>query len=376
MLAGFATALALVGLEVVLRYAPVPLQQLQALEGLRGCYRLNSEGLLETVAGWSNELTIDDQTHTIHINSIGLRGPDIPAPAAGEQRILMLGDSFVMGYGVGDAETIPVILERELNRDGGPLVRVGNAGMLGTGPREWAHTLARFQSSFQPTMVVACCYAGNDPGDTLSNPLSAVDGWLLPGPVALLQDSSWRVWLGLRWRTWLFLEVNLLLKHWPIVPSTAGLSLLPPGLVAWEGYFLDVAPEHESLAPWIEPVGDVLKQQFMAFRDQAGSLPVLVVVLPGHEASSREKWREGLGKVLASATLQDRVDDFERGTCSRRIAKWAEECGLPTLDLTGPMLALEDSQPMYLPTDYHYSQAGCRQVAEWILPVVETMLSR
>ena len=376
MLAGFATALTLVLLEIVLRYAPVPLQQLQALEGLRGCYRVDAEGLLETVPGWSSDLTVDDQTHTIHINSIGLRGPEVPAPVAGEQRILMLGDSFVMGYGVGDDETIPAILEAELNRDGGPPVRIGNAGMLGTGPREWAHTLARFQSSFDPTMVVACCYAGNDPGDTMSHPLSAVDGWLLPGPVALLQDSSWRVWLGLRWRTWLFLEVNLLLQHWPIVPPAPDFSILPPGLIAWEGYFLDVVPEREQEAPWIQPVGDLLKRQFTAFREQAGSLPVLVVVLPGHEASSRDKWREGLGKVLTSATLQDRVDDFERGACSARIAKWAEESGLTTLDLTGPMLALEDSNPLYLPTDYHYSAQGCRQVAEWMLPAIETMLSR
>ena len=83
----FATALTLILLEVTLRFAPVPLQQLQALEGLRGCYQVNSQGLLETVPDWSGELTVDGQTHTVQMNSLGLRNPEIPPRVDGERAV-------------------------------------------------------------------------------------------------------------------------------------------------------------------------------------------------------------------------------------------------------------------------------------------------
>jgi lysophospholipase L1-like esterase len=52
---------------------------------------------------------------TVRVNRLGLRGPETtPRPAPGRRRILALGDSVVYGEGLDEADTFPVLLEREL----------------------------------------------------------------------------------------------------------------------------------------------------------------------------------------------------------------------------------------------------------------------
>jgi lysophospholipase L1-like esterase len=58
----------------------------------------------------------------VRINSLGLRGPEIPVPAKeNEFRVLMLGDSVPFGVGVPVEDTYPSELERQLNEGRGPL---------------------------------------------------------------------------------------------------------------------------------------------------------------------------------------------------------------------------------------------------------------
>lgn len=371
---GLAAALTLLLLEAVLRLLPVPIVELRRLEDLRGYLRLDAAGRVESAPGFAGRIHVAGRDTEIRSNSLGLRGPELPPKAPGERRILMLGDSFVFGFGVAAAEAVPAVLEELLAGRTTAPVRVGNAGMFGTGPREWAYTLDRYRSSFQPDAVIACTYAGNDPGDTLNHPLSVIDGWLVPGTLAHRAAHSWRLDLALRVRIWLYLEWHVLLERWPIsTPAVRGF--LPPGMGGHEGYFLDVAPAFEQDAPWIAPVLERLREPFAAFARAAADLPSLVVVLPGREASSRELWRTGLGQFLAKANLAEQADRFERGACSRRLADLARREGLSVLDLTGPVLALDDPPWLYLP-DYHYRPEGCRRIAELILPAAERLLAR
>lgn len=68
------------------------------------------------------------------INSSGIRGEEISRQksAVSERRIGFLGDSMIFGYGVGDHETVPYLLEAAL-RQQYPAYRVLNFGVWGYG---------------------------------------------------------------------------------------------------------------------------------------------------------------------------------------------------------------------------------------------------
>src|SRR5438552_6869176 len=60
-----------------------------------------------------------DWTASIRRNSYGLRGHDFPqTKPAHSKRVLLLGDSFAFGSGVGDDDAIfPALMEKQLNAE-------------------------------------------------------------------------------------------------------------------------------------------------------------------------------------------------------------------------------------------------------------------
>src|SRR6266446_2988779 len=54
----------------------------------------------------------------IHLNDSGLRGPDLQNPANIERRILLLGGSITLGWGVPEEETVTSRLQAMLAKDG------------------------------------------------------------------------------------------------------------------------------------------------------------------------------------------------------------------------------------------------------------------
>jgi hypothetical protein len=69
-------------------------------------------------------------------NALGFRGEEIdPANRRGDRRVLFLGDSQTWGFGLRDDETLPVAVERLLDRDGsGRRWQAVNLGVSGYGP--------------------------------------------------------------------------------------------------------------------------------------------------------------------------------------------------------------------------------------------------
>lgn len=69
----------------------------------------------------------------VHINSLGLRGPEIEDLPPGGRRILVLGDSVVAAFEVAYEHTFVALIEEALNRDAAAPVQVINAGVRGYG---------------------------------------------------------------------------------------------------------------------------------------------------------------------------------------------------------------------------------------------------
>ncbi len=95
-------------------------------------------------------------------SSWGFRGaePDTGAPLRG----IVLGDSVIQGVLVGDDQTPPACLERELARRTGLRASVLNAGVLGYSTEQYYYTLEQVAGRISPHfVVVGLC--GNDFGD-------------------------------------------------------------------------------------------------------------------------------------------------------------------------------------------------------------------
>jgi hypothetical protein len=121
----------------------------------------------------------------IEFNAFGYRGPDpaTVAKPAGVKRLLVLGDSFVLGWGVLDeTQTIPGHLRGMLG--GGERWEVVNAGYrAGASPDAYYAYLRREGIELAPDAVALVLFTANDFDDVATNLWTDVDE--LGGPRAM-----------------------------------------------------------------------------------------------------------------------------------------------------------------------------------------------
>ncbi len=87
------------------------------------------------------------------INPQGFRGEPFTEGKSGKKRIAFLGDSYAMGYGVGDNETIPLLLQQYLNA-GGKNAEVLNFGVPGYGHQQMGQLYEEIAASYSPDTVI------------------------------------------------------------------------------------------------------------------------------------------------------------------------------------------------------------------------------
>ena len=120
--------------------------------------------------GW-----IDDGPTTV--NALGFRGAEVTVPKPhGRFRVVVIGDSLTLGWGVADDETYAARLERLLherfpNRD----LDVVNLGVGGYDTRQEVTLLSRNVSRLEPDLVLVGFYS-NDVPDTLDDEGSSTGG--------------------------------------------------------------------------------------------------------------------------------------------------------------------------------------------------------
>lgn len=126
--------------------------------------------LYDAQLGWRNipgwEATTMGKPLTI--NSRGLRDRDhsLTKPA-NTKRILVLGDSFTWGYGVGDSEIFTEVLERDLAKRS-QTWEVINTGVSGWGTDQEYLFLMSEGFNYSPDIVVLAYYCMNDVVDNSS----------------------------------------------------------------------------------------------------------------------------------------------------------------------------------------------------------------
>lgn len=111
---------------------------------------------------------------TITINSLGYRGREFSREKpAGTTRILFVGDSFVYGYGVDDEQTLPRLVEKQLQQRY-ENVEVINGGFHGSSMMQYDLYLRNEGYQLKPDIIVLVAYTGNDLFDINYNIIEAV----------------------------------------------------------------------------------------------------------------------------------------------------------------------------------------------------------
>jgi lysophospholipase L1-like esterase len=93
------------------------------------------------------------QSTTIRLNSWGLRGPEIGALQPGQRRILFLGGSITLGWGVPEESTVEARLERMLN-DAGETAQVLNGGVGNYNTERYVSRFFKELTGLHPTDIV------------------------------------------------------------------------------------------------------------------------------------------------------------------------------------------------------------------------------
>jgi hypothetical protein len=106
-----------------------------------------------------------DFSAPFHTDGYGFRNP-WPWPEQAD--IVVLGDSFVFGYGVADMEAWPALLAQAL-----PQSRLINLGLIGAGPQQYLRVYETFGRLLQPKVIVIGLFLINDFWDA-----AMFDGWV------------------------------------------------------------------------------------------------------------------------------------------------------------------------------------------------------
>lgn len=310
------------------------------------------------------------------VNSRGLRGPERDyAKPPGVTRVLLLGDSFVEGYTVGEEALVSTVLEARLNAPNGPHYEVINGGTHGYGTDQEYLFFLEEGRRYQPDVVVLFFYS-NDLLDNLSG---------FEKPFFEQQDSG------------------LVLRNSPVPPPPAGKEVRRPAyarrrLKPFRGSyalrFLGRRLENGSprlqrfLARWgivraarkeeddfppreYGPHKEVMWNRAFALIEalatavRATGAGFVVFYVPARFEVNDTAWQLTLARwgMDAPGLRADRVFAVLQEGCAER--------GIELVDPRAALRLAESSgQPAYFVADPHWSEVGHRIAAEALMPVL------
>ena len=125
--------------------------------------------------------TTPDYKVYLHTNSKGIRAPkDIPyTKKEGVTRIVLLGDSFGMGYGVNLEDSFSEVMRRKLETSWGSPVEIINLSVSGFGTAEQLLMFQNEGAKYQPDIVISTWHTTDDKENLRSGLFDYVDDELV-----------------------------------------------------------------------------------------------------------------------------------------------------------------------------------------------------
>jgi hypothetical protein len=280
-------------------------------------------------------------------NSLGLRD-DEPAPKSGP-RVLLLGDSFAMGYGVERGDLFADRLEKELGID------VVNAGTGGYEIVQQPRVLAELGPRLQPDLVLYALYLGNDLAQN-DEWEERSDGTLhnLVRQYPLRQKSEWKLWR---------------LVRDAVYGIRKGRSEKDGEWLPFEGYLglCERTLGDEATSDYADADGLLGRLAEEAARQK---LPLFVLMLPYRSMVDPE----------AKASLATKIPDLDTRYDLARPAREMEARlaarRIEHADVTPFLRELAaEGQDLFFPIDGHLTPTGNEAVARFLEPYLRDRLA-
>jgi lysophospholipase L1-like esterase len=313
----------------------------------------------DAALGWTKTPSTSLRRHTgefdvtLQTNSRGLREDESLAydKPAGTQRVLLVGDSFTLGYTVDRPDTLSELLEARMRAEGRS-VEVINGGTEGYSTDQEVVWLAREGVKYSPDVIVLQMYENdvfwNGQASYLRYPKPKLRADLSPEAalpsLGALSDPGQEPWLERKTALG-----NLLggMVGGPSVPILAGPRPLP---AEWGPRIRDAEGDG-----W--PETRLALQVFRLVAEQAGARP-LVMVIPD-KAQVDPRAREAIAEVIGDP-------GYDPDRPYRGMVAAAKAAGLPVVDTLPAMAAASQGgeQQLYFARDWHTNALGNRVLVQ------------
>jgi hypothetical protein len=318
-------------------------------------------------------------TTFLRFNQHGLRGADVRVPKPPDRfRVLLVGDSFIEGKQVAEAETVGEQINALMTQADRQDVRALNAGVF-----DWSQVheylyIREVAPALQPDLIVQFLYVGNDIGDIWPRARSELRD--LERPMAVLDDGEVRF---LPWRRrqvsadeWLLNQLSRRSTAWRAFETGVvdKLRYRDRDGAGVEGQMLELFRFKES--PAEARAWQTAEALLVSTRDAAAEVGAqyAVVVIPTRWQVHEDDW-----KALLAARDEPDDDRWVLRGPQRRLVQLAERHQIPALDLLPPLReAAQQGSRLYYQTDIHWNAQGHQLAASAVADFLQRsdLLSR
>jgi hypothetical protein len=334
-------------------------------------------------AGGAQRIRREDFDVEIAINSLGLRGPEIPYEATnGARRLAIMGDSFAHGYYAEERDTLRGRLGAALGPCGVDVLNAGGPGY--STDQEWLYFDEEIRR-YSPAEVVVVFYYNDlqfniERVGTANRPkpmFVEIDGSLQLIPPDEPRQSRSRDRADRpparraapqfhRSALWAFGASRLAQRRPDWARSLSQYGLTPQMSETPPVEFLPFGPTPGAEARQVDQMWDRTRAILAAFRDGVRAAGAGFSVL---YAPSRFEVNDAAWTFVQRRYESDRP--WNRGVVRERLTTMLAGLDIPLIDPTEALRAAErESSPAYLPVDGHWNARGNEVAFGAVLPVM------
>src|SRR3989344_9331644 len=290
---------------------------------------------------------------TAEINSDGLRDEEIKPREDYDYRILVLGDSFTIGWGVEHKDAFSEILQERLNK-AGIKTDVLNAGVTSYSPLLEYLYLREIGLKYKPDIVIINFDMGDIQGDNYYTSLAQVDSEGKIIGVKTEKENNLLVSIYKKIKVIKLLEMPFIILDSKLSGKVLGSSHFYN--LDYDAYMLTRGEiDKEEAVKYFHPTFNYLK--LINQLSKENNITFILSTYPyGHQVSG-EEWAEGrhnfgfdAGKVYSN--LPEEI-----------LREFAEENNIHFISMF-PHLKESEIFPLYFPYDGHFNEEGHELAAE------------